>query len=156
VPERHGEAANLPVPVDCLSKSSLHCESLEDVMDRNQLIHEIGKTIIEAIGSRKPKWRHIVQVVTFEDGSSGINGFVYFEDGRHEPVTPRSFATTKLLEELRAAMAEVDRKAPWRCALIQIDRNTGEIKFDFEYDRADRWAITLQNSSARAIELPPA
>jgi hypothetical protein len=124
-------------------------------MDKDQLIHEIGKTIIQDIGGHNPNWTHLVMVGTIEDGSSKMSGFVYLKDGKYEPVSPSGFATAELLEELRTEMAKDDHKAPWRTALIQIDRNTGEIKFDFEYDRADRWAINLRNSSARAAELKP-
>ena len=125
------------------------------VMNKEKLIHEIGKTIIDDIGDRKPNWTHIVLVGTLEDGSSETSGFAYFKDGTHEPVSPRGFATSELLEQLRTAMAKADRKAPWLTCLIQIDRKSGEINFDFEYARADRWAINLKNSSARAAELKP-
>jgi len=124
-------------------------------MNKEQLIHEIGKTIIEDIGSHAPNWTHLVLVGTIEDGSIETSGFAYFKDGKHEPVSPRGFATAELLEKLQTAMAKNDRKAPWRTCLIQIDRKTAKVNFDFEYDRADRWAISLKNSNARAVELKP-
>jgi hypothetical protein len=124
-------------------------------MKKDRLIHEIGKTIIHDIGGRNPNWTQLVIVATIEDSRSTTSGFAYFEDGKYEPVSPRGFTTAEQLERLRTAMAKADRRAPWRTALIQIDRETGEIRFDFEYDRADRWVITLQNSSARAAELRP-
>jgi hypothetical protein len=124
-------------------------------MNREQLIHETGKTLVEDIGSRKPSWAQLVLVATIEDDSTETSGFVYFEDGKYEPVSPRGFATSDLLEQLRKAMAKADRKAPWRACLIKIDRASGEVDIQFEYDQADRWAVNLKNSAKRAEEFRP-
>jgi hypothetical protein len=124
-------------------------------MNKDQLIHEIGARLVADIGATKKDWAHLVLAGKIERNNRQITGFAYTQDGRHEPFAPTDFDILKLLLELRNAMATADQKPPWQATLIRIDRNTGEIKFDFEYDKPDRWLITPNNVSERANELNP-
>jgi hypothetical protein len=125
-------------------------------MNKEKLIHEIGSKIIEDIGSRKKNWTHLVLVGTVKrTGEPEMTGFAYFGDGKHAPAAPRDFDILELLDELREAMAVSDKTSPWLTSLIRIERETGEITIDFEYDDADRWEIDLENTDQRARELAP-
>ena len=123
-------------------------------MNKDQLIHEIGSKLVEDIGVRKVNWTHLVLVGIIEQDNPEMAGFVYM-NGEHEPVAPRDFSILRLLEKLRKAMAAADKKEPWCSCLIRINRATGAIDFEFEYDKVDRWAINLKNSEQRASELSP-
>src|ERR1700682_2096374 len=118
-------------------------------MNKDQLIHEIGSKLVEDIGARKKDWTQLVLVAQFEGDDPEMTGFAYFPNGESEPVAPKNFESLDLLVKLRDVMAVADKKPPWRAALIRIDRDTGEITFEFEYEKTDRWAITLRNSNER-------
>jgi hypothetical protein len=124
-------------------------------MDKNELIHKIGESLVHDIGPRRKNWAHLVLVGTVEKDTSGMKGFAYDKSGDHEAVSPRGSEALDLLEQLRDAMSKSDRKPPWRTALIRVARDTGEITFDFEYDDADRWAFDFKNADKRAKELSP-
>lgn len=122
-------------------------------MNRDKLIHKLGNKIIKDIGSRRGEWAHIVMVGSFENGEAQMNGFAYDNKGAHVPVAPRDFDILETLRELREAMAAADRKAPWVACLFRIDRSTGEIAGEFEYENSGRWTITPTNVRKRADEL---
>lgn len=124
-------------------------------MTRDQLIHEIGTKLVEDIGSAGREFAHLVLAARIERDEPEMAGFAYTKDGDHEPVAPTNFDILDLLLELRNAMAAADKKPPWRAALVRIDGSTGEIAFEFEYDKPDRWAITPKNVGERAKELSP-
>jgi hypothetical protein len=85
-----------------------------------------------------------------------MNGFCYTADGDAVPVSPRDFSIFDVLQELRDAMAKTDGKSPWIAALFRIERRTGKLDADFEYEQLERWAITPANVKARAREFAPA
>jgi hypothetical protein len=124
-------------------------------MSKNQLVHKIGSKLVEDIGGRKKDWAHLVLVGRIEDDAAQMTGFVYYENGDFESVSPRESSILELLTELRRTIAAVDNKQPWLSCLIRIDRDTGEINFEFEYDKAGRWFISVNNSKQRAMELNP-
>jgi hypothetical protein len=124
-------------------------------MDKDQLIHDIGARLVADIGDQRPNWKHLVLAVRIDAKHSAMSGFAYYANGEYEPVAPKKFDISDGLVELRDALAAADKKPPWLACLIRIDRETGAIDFDFEYDRADRWDITFRNSKARAEELRP-
>ena len=124
-------------------------------MNKDELIHEIGSKLVKDVGSRNRNWAHLVVVGRIERDQPQMTGLAYSMDGEHEPASPRDFDILDLLLELRNVMASADKKAPWRTSLIRINRDTGEVTFEFEYDKADRWAITSKNIKERAKELSP-
>jgi hypothetical protein len=63
----------------------------------------------------------------------------------------RDFSIFDVLQELRDTMA--DGKAPWIAALFRIERKTGKLNADFEYEHLERWSITPANVTARARSL---
>jgi hypothetical protein len=124
-------------------------------MHKDELITEIGLRLRRDIGGRRASWRDIVQSGIVERNDPEMSGFVYFSDGKVEPASPHDFTILELLVELRDAMAASDRKAPWRACLIRVNRASGDINFDFEYETAERWRVTFATSASRAEEFRP-
>ena len=123
-------------------------------MDRDALIHRLAETIAGDSELLLDGWTHLVLTSRIEDGMLNMNGFCYTADGDATPVAPRDFSIFDVLQELREAKA--DGKAPWIAALFRIERKTGELNADFEYEHIERWAITRANVTARAREFAPA
>ena len=125
-------------------------------MDRDALIHRLAETIAGDSELLLDGWTHLVLTSRIEDGMLNMNGFCYTDDGDAIPVSPRDFSIFDVLQELRDAMAKVDGKSPWIAALFRIERQTGKLDADFEYEHIERWAITPANVKARALEFAPA
>jgi hypothetical protein len=125
-------------------------------MDRDALIHGLAETIAADSELMLDGWTHLVLVSRIEDGMLNMNGFCYTDGGDAVPVSPRDFSIFDVLQELRDAMAKADGKAPWIAALFRIERRTGKLNADFEYEHIERWAITPANVTARAREFAPA
>lgn len=125
-------------------------------MVRDALIQRLAETIAGDSELLLDGWTHLVLTSRIEDGMLNMNGFCYTDDGNAVPVSPRDFSIFDVLQELRDAMAQADGKAPWIAALFRIERKTGKLNADFEYEHIERWAITPANVSARAREFAPA
>lgn len=128
---------------------------MDTVMDRDTLLRRLAETIAGDAALLKPDWTHLVLVSVIEAGTPDMTGFCYAAGGKSVPVSPSDFAIFDVLEELRAAMAEADGKAPWVAALFRIERATGKLAAEFEYDKPERWAVTPQNVKQRAKEFAP-
>ena len=124
-------------------------------MDRDTLIRRLAETIAADSELLLDGWTHLVLTSRIEDGMLNMNGFCYTADGDAVPVSPRDFSIFDVLQELREAMAQADGKAPWIAALFRIERKTGKLNADFEYEHIERWAITPANVTARAREFAP-
>jgi hypothetical protein len=129
-------------------------------MDRDALIHRLAETIAGDSELLLDGWTHLVLVSRVEDGMLNMNGFCYTADGDAVPVSPRDFSIFDVLQELREAMAKTDMakadgKSPWIAALFRIERQTGKLDAEFEYEQLERWAITPANVKARAREFAP-
>jgi hypothetical protein len=129
-------------------------------MDRDALIHRLAETIAGDSELLLDGWTHLVLVSRVGDGMLNMNGFCYTADGDATPVSPRDFSIFDVLQELREAMAKTDMakadgKTPWIAALFRIERETGKLNAEFEYERPERWAITPTNVKARAQEFAP-
>ena len=124
-------------------------------MDRDALIHRLAQTIAGDSELLLDGWTHLVLTSRLEDGMLNMNGFCYTDDGKAVPVSPRDFSIFDVLHELRDAMAKGDGKTPWIAALFRIERKTGKLNAEFEYERPGRWAITPTNVKARAQEFAP-
>ena len=125
-------------------------------MDRETLLHRLAEMIAGDSELLLDGWTHLVLTSRIEDSMLNMNGFCYTADGAAVPVSPRDFSIFDVLQELRDAMAKADGKTPWIAALLRIERKTGKLNADFEYEHLDRWAITPANVKARAREFAPA
>jgi hypothetical protein len=124
-------------------------------MDRDTLIRRLAETIAADSELLLDGWTHLVLTSRIEDGMLNMNGFCYTADGDAIPVSPRNFSIFDVLQELRDAMAKADGKSPWIAALFRIERKTGKLDADFEYEHLERWSITPANVTARAQEFAP-
>lgn len=122
-------------------------------MNQNELIHELGALLVQDPGVAKGNWQHLVLVSQVEDDTPDMSGFCYDAQGASIAAAPKNFEVLDRLEALRDAMAEADGKGPWQACLIRIDRPTGKITVEFEYDNPTKWAITPANYQQRAQEL---
>jgi len=139
---------------------------------RDELIHGLADAIAGDATLLLKDWKQLVLVSQIEDGTPDLTGFCYTEDGRAILVTPTDFAIFDVIEALRDAMARADAegdakgdtkenttqntKGPWRAALFRLDRETGQLTAEFEYDRPERWLVTPANVKERAREFAPA
>jgi predicted P-loop ATPase/GTPase len=123
--------------------------------NREELFYKLAESIADDGSLVLEGWKDLVLVSHVDDGSAGMNGFCYTNDGRTIPVAPRNFAIFDVIEALREAMAHADGKNPWHAALFRIKRETGEFAAEFEYHHPERWRVTPANVMARALEFAP-
>lgn len=126
-------------------------------MTPDELIHRLGSLLVgDPEVAVKPDWTHLVMVGTVTASETDLTGFCYGPGGQFASVAPSAFDTPDVLKALRDAMAARDGQAPWHACLLRIERTSGRIAVDFEYDDPARWAITFANAKQRAAELRPA
>jgi hypothetical protein len=125
-----------------------------DTPQSNQLIHEIGALIVQSPRIAALDWKHLAFVANVEPGHKTISGFAYDQSGKSRPTSPGSMEALNKLAQLREAM-QADGKAPWTACLIRIQRDTGKIAMDFDYDTPPRWAITPATVREMAEKLRP-
>ena len=125
-------------------------------MNRDQLILNLAEKVAGDAALLLDGWKHLVLVSVIEGDTPDMTGFCYTGDGRAVPVSPTDFTIFDVIEQLRDAMAEVDAKKPWVAALFRIDRESEKLTAEYEYQRPERWEVTLDNSKARAREFAPA
>ena len=147
---------------------------------RDELIDELVKAVAGDATLLLKDWKQLVLVSQIEDGTPDLTGFCYTEDGRAILVSPADFAIFDVIEALRDAMARADAEGavkgdvegdgkgdakgdgkgsatgPWRAALFRLDRESGQLTAEFEYDRPERWLVTPANVKERAREFAPA
>lgn len=113
----------------------------------------------EIVRSGKPdniNWIEVTVVFGFNDDNEVRKsyGYVYDQSGK-------SHATSYLIPDVeRAVNAYVDwlrtqHDEPLVKLLFQFNRETGQVKADFEYDDAARWQVTPRNIDTIAQELRP-
>jgi len=109
---------------------------------------------MQDIDISKSPWEHLVIVAQFGSLSIKVNGFAYLPGGKSIPTSPSGVAATKKFQELRDAMKEPGRDQ-WRAAIVRIEKSTGSLCIDFEYDNPDRWLIIPSTVKRMAEELRP-
>ena len=124
-------------------------------MDRDALIRRLAETIAGDKALLLDGWTHLVLVSQIEADTPDLTGFCYVNDGRAVAVAPTNFGIFDVLDELRNEMAKVDDR-PWTAALFRIERKTGKLTAEFEYNQPERWIVTPDNAKARAREFAPA
>jgi hypothetical protein len=122
--------------------------------EADRLIHEIGAAIVQSPRIAALDWQHLVLVANVEQSHSTLSGFSYDSSGKSRPVSPGGMETLDKIGALREAM-RTDALEPWIQCLIRIQRDTGKIAVDFEYEDPSRWAITPANVRQMAEQLRP-
>jgi|SRR5690554_209732 len=123
----------------------------------NQYISEIALLISQADDLRDNKWDYVTIVYDISDGYTASSGFLYIGDDV-EPTTSRNSNDKKSLpnkmNEFRDAMAEQTGKK-FKQLLIQMERETGRIKIDFDFDKGNKWTIVPSRLKEMREELRP-
>lgn len=122
-------------------------------MDKDALIHEIGRLIVADVDAG-PAWDGYALVVRYADGARKLSGFRYRDGQAPQAATPRAAALGERIDALREA-TQMEGKSPWDAGVIRILRATGKITVDFEYDAPDRWDIGPGNLAEVAERARP-
>ena len=122
--------------------------------EADKLIHEIGAVIVQSPRIAALEWQHLVFVANVEREHTTLSGFAYDRSGKSRPASPGGMQTLDKIAALREAM-RMDGSEPWAACLIRIERSTGKIAMDFEYEDPSRWAITPTNVRQMAETLRP-
>lgn len=121
--------------------------------DRDALVNEIGRLILQDSRYADGNWRGIALVYTREPGVETTDGYIYYDDDSYhgddyKPELPdsNSGAISDAIDKLLDAMAE-DNGKRWQQMLYQIWKPGPDFRVTFEYDRPDRWSITSFNEA---------
>lgn len=125
--------------------------------DLNHYIVELGRLIPLADRPSDYNWDQIAIVYDIVDGHSAHSGFLYVGD-KIIPTGIRisndKFAISNKIREFRDAMAEQTGKK-FKQLLIQMERETGRIKIDFDFDKGNKWTIKPSRLQEMREELRP-
>jgi hypothetical protein len=123
-------------------------------MNKDDLVQEVGTLLITDPKISSDPWVHLVIVAQVMPTSLQVNGFAYSETGKASPTGPRNLDVLDRFEDLRASMSEPGKES-WKACLVRIDRPSGDISIDFEYDHPESWLITPANGKRMAEKLRP-
>jgi hypothetical protein len=123
-------------------------------VDKDDLVQEIGILLLNDPKILTRHWKHLAIVAQLEDLSTSVSGFAYQEDGKAVPTSPGNSAVPPKFVELSAAMRDAG-KSSWRACLVRIDRSSGDISIDFEYDHPEKWLIVPSTVKQMAESLRP-
>lgn len=121
----------------------------EPAADKDALIAELGRTLARDARVADTPWVRYALIVRITDGKAQVNGFAYDDDGHARPATPRGREIHDVLQALREA-TRVPGKAPWGACVVRIERESGRIGVEFEYDHPEAWDVTPQNAQRLA------
>lgn len=100
------------------------------------LIQEIGGEIARGSKFAANPWEKI-SVVANLDRQKRLYGYCYWGARDWEAATPDGFAALGLFGDLQEAM-KVPGQDAWKKALLRIDRASGKVDIDFDYD-GNKW-----------------
>ncbi len=105
-------------------------------------IVNVGKEVLKAELLSEVVWQELALVVEVAEGYFSDSGFLYngldiepFDAYSENPLALRN-AISELNEEVLKACGN-----KFKLLLIQMEKETGRIKIDFEFDDPGRWAI---------------
>lgn len=126
-----------------------------EAVDRgSELINEIGRRLVADEPYASIDWNAFALVVTVTPTRKDMSGFAYLDDGSTIPALPDDLNLGTAFDELNALTARPDGKR-WMAMLLQCTRANGHLRFLFEWDDVDRWAVTPANLATRREELRP-
>src|SRR5258708_38149274 len=121
---------------------------------KDDLVQEIGSLLFNDSEISDREWSHLMIVAQLREFSTKVNGFAYHEDGEAVPTSPSNFEVPKKFEELSKAMREAGKNS-WSACLVRIDRSSGDVSIDFEYDSPEKWLIVPSTVKQMAETLRP-
>lgn len=123
-------------------------------LQASALVQDIGHSIVDSPRIVSQDWRELVMIAIVHDDHASMSGFAYDSGGKARPVTPGGGTTLQQVQALREAMS-LDGQMPWQACMIRINRRSGKIHVDFEYEQPGKWEITPTNVRKKAEELRP-
>jgi hypothetical protein len=105
-------------------------------------IVNVGKEVLKAELLSEVEWQELALIVEVAEGYFSDSGFLYngsdiepFDAYSENPLALRN-AISELNEEVLKACGN-----KFKLLLIQMEKETGRIKIDFEFDDPNRWTI---------------
>lgn len=109
----------------------------------NKYINELGGAILGCDDLVNEEWELCAYVFNVNDGHTSNSGFLYSGDSVMPSSTKtrsnRLLISDKVLELREAVFQECGHK--YKQLLVQLEKETGRFKIDFEFDDPDRWNI---------------
>jgi len=123
----------------------------------NHYVIAIGEMVLRSEDPQKYDWELISIVYDISDSHSANSGFLYFGNKVIPTVigiNGEPMAIANKIREFRNAMAEQTGKK-FKQLLIQMERETGRIKIDFDFDKGNKWTIVPSRLKEMREELRP-
>lgn len=112
----------------------------------NELLAELGSLIVGSQDVAGEDWSSLA-VVAIRDGGWSVSGLLYVDgDDDATPFLPDEEFDDLVRDFYDATL--VEDKPGWLSCLIQVKRADMQMRIAFEYDDADRWAMTPYNRTA--------
>ncbi|MFM9829122.1 MAG: hypothetical protein ACKVOB_10340 [Sphingomonas sp.] len=109
----------------------------------NELLADLGSLIVGSQEVAGEAWSSLA-VVAIRDGGWSVSGLLYVEgDDDATPFLPDEEFDDIIRDFYDATL--VEGKPGWLSCLIQINRDGMQVRITFEYENADRWAMTPGN-----------
>ena len=121
-----------------------------------ELMGAIAKAIFDSDELDDVDWVSVSVVFEVnEDGKvDGTFGYAYDQTGKATPIAPRPREVRQPVADYREWLRQEGDKG-FSKMLFQFNRETRQVKADFEYDDPSRWQITPKNVDAMIKELQP-
>ena len=113
----------------------------------DQLINEIGQLILRCQKVDENDWDSLSVVFDLTDGRISNSGFLY-DSKSIKPMTARiDGEVMTIANKIREFQSAVEKKFGYKFKqlLVQMERESGQIKIDFEFDDPNRWNMGPTN-----------
>jgi len=113
----------------------------------DNLIQEIGNTILHCEDVQENEWESLSVVFDLGDNHTSNSGFLYTAD-KIKPMTASiTGEVMTVVNKIREFQSAVEQKygKKFKQLLVQMEKESGRIKIDFEFDDSKRWNMGPSN-----------
>jgi len=113
----------------------------------DNLIKEIGSMILRCNDTQENEWRSLSVVFDLGENHASNSGFLYTTD-KIKPMTAGiDGEVMTVVNKIREFQTVVEKKygKKFKQLLIQMEKESGRIKIDFEFDDPKRWNMGPSN-----------
>ncbi len=117
------------------------------MIETDDIIHTLGRIIFRSARDSETDWDYAGYAFSIdEDENTQVSPFLFTNGNRGslEYLSTRHMVTSAFLR-LRE-VTRVPNDDMWKAMLMVLRKDGGKLKFLFEFDDADRWAITPGNA----------